>query len=47
MLLLDDDDFDDDDDELDEPEPKPRGIQTMQTGRGGIGSDGFGVSKTG
>lgn len=36
-----------DEDDEDEDAPKPRGIQTMSTGKGGIGSDGFGVSKAG
>lgn len=31
----------------DAPAPKPGGIQTTSTGKGGIGHDGFGVSKTG
>lgn len=30
-----------------EPEPRPRGIQTAQVGKGGIGSGGFGVRKAG
>ncbi len=29
------------------PEPKPRGVQTMQAGKGGVGSSGFGVRPTG